>query len=404
MRLLVLIATWIAVFQSVQAAEPAGSKIWPERARIFIQASPDVALPFIVEAAPGRFEALANRLDGSAQFLFRGGSASNRIDLINSYSIVVTGADALRISSWEEVRSLWFIYRDMARTYVRAINGLAYALRTGPLPKAANLSLAPPASRIPQLTYDPKEPFNRASRLVTQRGLIVVLAAGNGGPGVNSLSPWCRAPWVICVGAAASDGKTLWDRSARGDPAVPGDGPTVVAPGVDILTTHPPGVPKSAAMLEAEKRVGFDDMVPAEKRQTYTVVSGTSIAAPRVSGMVAQILYYIQRMSELPVRGDKPDRTFAVIYNHEGQRPWAEVEREPRYAGEIKDFSGVRTAIYPLQATWRVVKQILIDTALAMPGYERHEVGAGFVHEDVVKNYFGAFGNVDIEIQPVKIR
>ena len=81
-------------------------------------------------------------------------------------------------------------------------------------------------------------PINVASKRAHDAGMVVVFAAGNHGPGPNSLNPYCVAPWVICVAAGHKDGRTLADFSSRG---VPGDAlyhPTITAPGVDVVAAR----------------------------------------------------------------------------------------------------------------------------------------------------------------------
>jgi hypothetical protein len=67
----------------------------------------------------------------------------------------------------------------------------------------------------------------------SQRGPVVVVAAGNGGPG--KLSPWAQLDWTLSVGATVDDvGSTLAPYSATaGEGAV---GPDVVAHGESALS------------------------------------------------------------------------------------------------------------------------------------------------------------------------
>ena len=58
--------------------------------------------------------------------------------------------------------------------------------------------------------FSPDDPVNVASKLAHDAGLVVVFAAGNAGPGLNTLNPYCVAPWVIC---AAAGGLALFSRS-----------------------------------------------------------------------------------------------------------------------------------------------------------------------------------------------
>src|SRR2546423_4407397 len=49
--------------------------------------------------------------------------------------------------------------------------------------------------------FDPKDPINEATKKVSSKGITVVFAAGNDGPGENTLNPYSVAPWVIGVAA-----------------------------------------------------------------------------------------------------------------------------------------------------------------------------------------------------------
>ena len=153
--------------------------------------------------------------------------------------------------------------------------------------------------------FDPENPINVASKAAVDAGMVVVFAAGNAGPGSNTLNPYSVAPWVIGVAAGNKDGQTLANFSSRG---VYGDSlyqPTITAPGVDIVsaaaTTH------------------------AVDGTYYVSNSGTSMATPHVSGVVALLL---QANPSLP--------------------PAA-------------------------------IKSVIVGTARPMPGYSVYTAGAGYV-------------------------
>jgi serine protease AprX len=179
--------------------------------------------------------------------------------------------------------------------------------------------------------FDPNDPLNVATKKCYDRGMVVVFAAGNEGPGADTHNPYAIAPWTISVGAGDRNG-LLADFSSRGVRGEQGtfvvDGktwtfknePVIVAPGVDVVSTR---AIAPVASLGAQTDVEF--LTPAEI-PFYTHSSGTSMATPHVAGIVALLL-----------------------------------EAKP--------------SLSPAE-----VKEILQKTATNMPGRESWEVGAGYVN------------------------
>ncbi|HEY4552059.1 MAG TPA: S8 family serine peptidase [Bacillaceae bacterium] len=179
--------------------------------------------------------------------------------------------------------------------------------------------------------FDPYHPVNIASKKAYDRGITVLFAAGNEGPGEDTHNPYAKAPWVISIAAGEKNGK-LADFSSRGTKGVGGtfemdgkswtweDRPTITAPGVDIISTR---VLAPVSTLGADKDA---ELIEPAYLPFYTVMSGTSMATPHAAGIVALMLEANPLLS--------PDE----------------------------------------------VKQILQDTATNMPGYESWEAGAGYVN------------------------
>src|SRR5437773_1454160 len=106
--------------------------------------------------------------------------------------------------------------------------------------------------------WDPKDPINKATKKVHDRGITVVFAAGNDGPDQNTLNPYSVAPWVIGVAAGCKlvtpdptnsavhcadqtgQNRPAWlaDFSSRGMPGSPLYHPDITAPGVHIVSTR----------------------------------------------------------------------------------------------------------------------------------------------------------------------
>ncbi len=169
--------------------------------------------------------------------------------------------------------------------------------------------------------YDSNDPVNVATRILSENRVNVVFSAGNTGPGIRTLNPYARAPWVISVGAVDRGGR-LAGFSSRGDFGSRNFRPTLVAPGVSVISlraagtnvTGTTGLPVDVKML-----------APTELPY-YTTATGTSFSAPQVAGTVALML-----------------------------------EANPRL-------------------TIDEVRDILQRTATPMPPYYQHEVGAGMLN------------------------
>lgn len=110
---------------------------------------------------------------------------------------------------------------------------------------------------------NPDDPLSLAADNAVDIGIVVVVAAGNNGPGKGTIaSPGC-ARKVICVGATDKNDRVYY-KSSRGPTSIGAVKPDVVAPGVNIKST----------------RLGGD----------YAYLSGTSMAAPHVAGAAALLM------------------------------------------------------------------------------------------------------------------
>ncbi|MGJ8669840.1 MAG: S8 family serine peptidase [Oceanococcus sp.] len=187
------------------------------------------------------------------------------------------------------------------------------------------------------MAFEPSDPTNIATKILTDLGLIVVFSAGNSGNGPDSITGnYKKAPWILIAGNGTMDGY-LADSSSRGalgngsyELEIDGeiflveDRPTVITPGTDYISARAIALdPFTPLDFEADFSNG--DIEP-QYLPFYTQKTGTSMAAPHLAGLVAMLLQA------------KPD------------------------------------------LTWREVKSIFKTTATNMPGYAPWEVGAGFAN------------------------
>ena len=156
--------------------------------------------------------------------------------------------------------------------------------------------------------FEPTNPVNIATYELYKKGIVSVFAAGNDGPGEDTHNPYAQAPWVISVGASEKDG-VLTGFSSRGKRFETGtftmpDGaswtytnqPTIVAAGVNIVSTR--ALSGALPLLGAE----MDATLPPAFVPYYTHSSGTSMATPHVSGVLAQMLEANANLTPLQLR------------------------------------------------------------------------------------------------------
>ncbi|KAI9142012.1 peptidase S8/S53 domain-containing protein [Paraphysoderma sedebokerense] len=148
------------------------------------------------------------------------------------------------------------------------IEALDFVARTATAPAVINLSLGPHPN--PNLTYSRVPVMDEAIKRILDRGISVVVAAGNDGLDACSGSP-AGVDGVLTVGATALDGNT----DIRASFSNVGACVNVWAPGFDILSSFP----------------------STSDSQNYAALRGTSQAAPFVTGVVAQILQLNPRAS-----------------------------------------------------------------------------------------------------------
>jgi serine protease AprX len=143
------------------------------------------------------------------------------------------------------------------------------------------------------------DPFAQAAKRAVDAGIIVVAAAGNLGRHTSGAAQYGgitspgNAPWVLTVGAASHQGTaarsndTIGIFSSRGPSWIDfAAKPDLVAPGVGIESTTDPF--STLSQLNPTSQVAGND--PSLWYKPYLSLSGTSVAAPVVTGTVALML------------------------------------------------------------------------------------------------------------------
>ncbi|MGH9419592.1 MAG: S8 family serine peptidase, partial [Thermoanaerobaculia bacterium] len=235
------------------------------------------------------------------------------------YAGVAPGADLIGVSTGEAIAILW------------ALEGFDYVLTHQYTYNIRVVSNSWGTSG----PFDPEDPVSVASKVLHDRGITVVFAAGNEGAGNNTMNPYADAPWVIGVAAADKQGR-LASFSSRGIPGDPIYHPTITAPGVAIVSTKANATPLGQAST-------CTTLSPSETIW-YACMDGTSMATPHVAGACALLL-----------------------------------EANPALTPDA-------------------IKSTMEATATPMAGYGRHQVGAGFLNVlaglDSVKNPSKVYGAV----------
>lgn len=223
-----------------------------------------------------------------------------------------------------------------------ALAGWEYALANQDLYKIRVITNS--YGPIEPVDYDPNHPFVLASKKAYERNITVLWSASNDGA-EDTVNAYAQSPYVIGVAAGSKDGM-LAGFSSRGiprekrlsddNPFNDNEAPTITAPGTGrFFESGKTRYGFTTDLVSARSSTGLTNLIAADADAAeisvgmlpfYTQMSGTSMATPFTAGVVALMLDADPTLN--------PDE----------------------------------------------IKQILIDTATRMPGYQEYEVGAGYVN------------------------
>ncbi len=234
-----------------------------------------------------------------------------------------------------------------------ATNGPALGVRV------VNLSFGTKPTDAPD-----QDPLALAAKALVDRGIVVVAAAGNNGQ-YDGKKVWGGimspgdAPWVLTVGASSTMGSvtraddTLAGFSSRGPAVGRIAKPDLVASGVGTLSTiASEGVLYASASQFLVSATCLLGGCPSATHTPYMSMSGTSMAAPVVSGTVALMLEANPRLT--------PNLVKAILqYTAELHSNYSALEQG---AGFLNALGAVRLAAFyatgapatdaPFSPTW----------------------------------------------------
>lgn len=264
----------------------------------------------------------------------------------------------------EGVYHVFVLPSEFEREFIAITKACLYAQQQGAL--VTNISLQAPRSQ----RYDRWDPVVIATQFLARSGVTVVVAAGNYGH--LGMNPWARSPWVISVGAASVDGKSVAESSGRGRAGKNGYHPTLVAPGIDIIGPWPSGRVKEPDRAARDARIITPPNVHAQLGPSvkvddafvvsHTVESGTSQATAVITGLCAKILT-IRRSLNLDT---SPETIEAILL--EAAEPMPDYPREAAGGGFL-DVRRLLTYFREIDSTTRSSpywqhSRALVDTLL----------------------------------------
>ncbi|HUQ33138.1 MAG TPA: S8 family serine peptidase, partial [Pyrinomonadaceae bacterium] len=220
---------------------------------------------------PANIEGLKNTDLLAGHGTFVGGIiAGNGARSSGRYKGVAPGANLVGLSAGDP--SLLFV-----------LAGFDYLLTQGSALRVRVVNCSFSANTV----FDMNDPVNVATKMLTDQNVNVVFSAGNTGPGADSLNPYALAPWVISAGSTDARGH-LAQFSSRGSFGHTSRRPTLVAPGVDMISLRAQGLNQNG--LNGLSTGSDTRLLSITDLPFYTAGSGTSFSAPVVAGTIALML------------------------------------------------------------------------------------------------------------------
>jgi serine protease AprX len=141
-----------------------------------------------------------------------------------------------------------------------------------------------------------QSPLDAVIEKLWQAGVVVVVSAGNLGPGTTSYAP-ANDPFVITVGATDTTVPGTTSVASFSSSGLTQDGiqkPEIMAPGRRI-----------GSILSANTALGNEAPASALLQSGYAMMSGTSFSAPQISGAAADLLQAYPNLT--------PDQVKAIL-------------------------------------------------------------------------------------------